>query len=565
MVSSEHEPQDPQVSALIARLNVVLSDVNIYRRLVACWQRPRDAQILLDSFQRLLNMPDLDTSFRNKLIVATQRISIRSGLYPTSYELKDVVQVSQHPVNSGGFADIYKGNLQGQAVCLKTIRLYEDSEIKSLLKQMSKEAILWAQLSHPNVLTIYGVFFFQKKPCIVSPWMDDGNVNVYLKHNPGTPRRPLVADVAKGLAYLHSNGIIHGDLKGPNILVDGSGRAKLADFGISAVSDSKVPIWTSQSSVASKGGSVRWQAPELIDIENGEEVKNSLASDVYAWGCVAFELFTGTVPFAHIQRDTTILFHVKSGLRPERPSSSSDPWMTWGLTEEIWALMEQSWKSQPAQRPSSAAIVEHLGTMIPNDTRPIPGTPILTPETFYRKISSTYRALTVEALNVILENAPYGEHIKIVDSDVSTEIDPRLTVSWSPSSFMRDKLRLMRDQLWLKVRLSAGRLWLKTDQSQRTKDQSQRAIDWMQSTTDQPQHGTLRLQPRLQPTISMTSLVQRIYNQLQHTPDFLQPTTDRLQPHTPDWMQPTTDQLQHGTHRLQLRRLPTTSAKLPVL
>ncbi|KAG6827892.1 hypothetical protein H0H92_010055 [Tricholoma furcatifolium] len=257
--------------------------------------------------------------------------------------------------------------------------------------------------------------------------MGNGDINMYLKRNPDSLRLLLASDVAKGLLYLHKNGIIHGDLKGvswtettvcdmftnyspqPNILIDGSGRARLADFGISAVSDSNIIVWTSQSSGASKGGSVRWQAPELFDVENDEEVKNSPASDVYAWGCVAFEVFTGTVPFANIQRDTSIALRVKSGGRPTRPRSSSKSWKTWGLTEEVWSLMERSWQGQPAQRPTSAQIVEQLEMMISHDPRPMPETCIFTPEAFRHEMDAAFEIVTTEVFDLILENASYIE------------------------------------------------------------------------------------------------------------------------------------------------------------
>jgi serine/threonine protein kinase len=115
-------------------------------------------------------------------------------------------------------------------------------------------------------------------------------------------------DVAKGLQYLHQEDIIHGDLKGVkkilfiacssyqqenfqvNILIDPSGRACLADFGLSAVADPQIMHWSSCSSMGSKGGSVRWQAPELHDSVHGEIVHNSKESDVYAWSCVCYEV-----------------------------------------------------------------------------------------------------------------------------------------------------------------------------------------------------------------------------------------------------------------------------------
>jgi hypothetical protein len=71
--------------------------------------------------------------------------------------------------------------------------------------------------------------------------------------------------------------------------VDSSGRACIADFGLSSVTDTGVAYWTSHS-VGSKGGTTRWQAPELNDPENDHSVPNTKESDVYAWSCVCYEV-----------------------------------------------------------------------------------------------------------------------------------------------------------------------------------------------------------------------------------------------------------------------------------
>ncbi|KAG6912487.1 hypothetical protein DXG01_014258, partial [Tephrocybe rancida] len=118
--------------SLVAHLTCILHDKQLYRKLVGCQQS--DAQRLLDSFQQLLDSSHLDPHFRKSLSVATHRISARSGLYPACYELKDVVQEGEYPVNAGGFADIYKGMFQGRVVCLKTFRLYQTDQIEHMLK-----------------------------------------------------------------------------------------------------------------------------------------------------------------------------------------------------------------------------------------------------------------------------------------------------------------------------------------------------------------------------------------------------------------------------------------------
>ncbi|GLB41983.1 putative protein tyrosine kinase [Lyophyllum shimeji] len=358
MATPKLEADDPEMTALVARFEAVFCDVTLYRKMLAL--QDSDAQSLLDYIQWLLDAARFDFRFRRSLIVAAQRLSTKSCLYPTCYLLDNVSRESQHPVAAGGFADIYKGSFEGSNVCLKVIRIYESTKIEHYLKRFSKEMILWGQLCHPNVLPIYGLCRLQTQICLVSPWMDHGDVNIYLKTRPEAPRLQLALDVARGLLYLHENKIIHGDLKGPNVLVNELGRACLADFGISSVSDPEILRWTTHSSVASKGGSVRWQAPELIDMENDEVVENTEASDVYAWSCVCYEIFTGDIPFAAVHLDATVMLKVKSGAQPTRPLDSSHSWRDWGLTESIWSLMKHCWSADPSKRPKIEDVIKRL-------------------------------------------------------------------------------------------------------------------------------------------------------------------------------------------------------------
>ncbi|KAG6818581.1 hypothetical protein H0H93_003796 [Arthromyces matolae] len=410
-LNPDSESQDPEGASLVDRLRSVLDDKEQYRRLLGC--QASDAQRLLDSFQWLLDVQDLDWDFRKKLIVATQRISARSGLYPACYVLKDVEQIGQFSVNGGGFADIYQGKFEGQLVCIKAIRLYQTSQIEHVLKQFAKEAILWGQLSHPNILPIFGLFRLTHttRVCLVSQWMENGDITTYLKRKPDAHRLQLTYDVANGLWYLHGVGVIHGDLKGPNILIDNAGRARLADFGVSSVSDAKIIAWTSQTPAASKGGSTRWQAPELIDLKNDTAGLNTIASDIYAFGCVCYEVFTGDIPFVGIKLDATVSFKVMSGLRPQRPSPGSLPWMTWGLTEDLWMLMEQCWETNPARRPSSNDINKRLSaTLIKDNRHNLADSTKLSPSKFRRRMQTRLRdLLDVPSFNSILSSVSLPE------------------------------------------------------------------------------------------------------------------------------------------------------------
>jgi len=183
---------DPKIELLVSRLKAIFTDRERYKRLLAC--RTSNAQGLLDMFQQLLDLLETPYSkFRRDLIVATQRLAAKSGHYPACYDLKDVTTVGDYSESSGAFADIYRGSFNGRPVCLKTIRLDKKTDMQIFLKAYSKGAILWGQLYHPNLLPFYGIFPFRNRISLVSPWMEHGDVNNYLRHHVSADRIQLVS------------------------------------------------------------------------------------------------------------------------------------------------------------------------------------------------------------------------------------------------------------------------------------------------------------------------------------------------------------------------------------
>lgn len=97
-------------------------------------------------------------------------------------------------------------------------------------------------------------------------------------------------EVALGLAYLHAEGIIHGDLHAGNVLLDDHSNALLSDFGLSLVADASAYNYGSSHG----GGASRWTAPELIDPDKFkmENVRPTTASDMFSLACTAIEVRT---------------------------------------------------------------------------------------------------------------------------------------------------------------------------------------------------------------------------------------------------------------------------------
>ncbi|KAG6850018.1 hypothetical protein H0H93_002467 [Arthromyces matolae] len=256
-----------------AMLNVIFSEENHYKALLMC--EKDDAQIILNSFQLLLDTDNFKD--RAQMIGAMRRLSERTELYPTRFCLDGPIPtLEDDPVASGSYGDVYKLLYKGRETCCKVY---------------AREAIVWGQLRHPNILPFYGISKFRSRVAFISHWAIHGDICEYLRSNPDANRILLALDTASGVEYLHQNDIVHGDLKGVNVLVDYSGRACLGDFGLASVDDPEIIRWTSQSTIASKGGTTRWQAPELLLSEDViDKLYNTKASDVYAWACVCYEV-----------------------------------------------------------------------------------------------------------------------------------------------------------------------------------------------------------------------------------------------------------------------------------
>ncbi|KAF9642056.1 kinase-like protein, partial [Thelephora ganbajun] len=152
---------------------------------------------------------------------------------PTSYTLStDQLSINPDPFASGGFGDVYRGTLNGSRVCVKRARVSARDDPQEADKAFCKEAVMWKRLNHPNVLPLLGVTIapFQ----LISNWMSGGNLPEYIEKHSDADRIGLagLCDVAKGLCYLHSCNVVHGDLKGSNVLVDDSSHARIADFAL---------------------------------------------------------------------------------------------------------------------------------------------------------------------------------------------------------------------------------------------------------------------------------------------------------------------------------------------
>ncbi|TDL24594.1 kinase-like protein [Rickenella mellea] len=336
----------------------ILNDRKFKKRFLAlCQNNPMPVANL---FQTLLDQDNLQTKSRSLLARALARLAKSSKCYPDCLILTAIRRTGTDPVAGGGFSDVWKGYFAEETVAMKALRIYKQSVRECVLKEFSHEAVIWRQLRHPNILPFYGVFkgdaLFDRL-CLISPWMDAGNVNDYLGDHPDSDRLSLLSDVAQGLEYLHlfQPPIIHGDLKGANIFVSPSYTACLGDFGLARFRDSLES--TLGATTGNTLGTLRWQAPELLNI--GESVRQSEQCDIYSFGCVCLELMTGRPPFSETRNDAAVMMAIAKGQIPQRPLENA---LERGLDDTLWAWMQQCWNFDPALRPKVVQLVEHFKT-----------------------------------------------------------------------------------------------------------------------------------------------------------------------------------------------------------
>ena len=136
-----------------------------------------------------------------------------------------------------------------------------------------------------------------------------------------------------------------------NILIDQTGNARLADFGLlTIVSDPENGL---SSSSSMQGGTTRWMSPEMINPQKFglEKCRPTESSDCYALGMVIYETISGHAPFHGDQHQMAVIAKVLGGQRPPREVS---------FTDSLWKLLESCWKPRSDARPTIEDVLKRL-------------------------------------------------------------------------------------------------------------------------------------------------------------------------------------------------------------
>ncbi len=229
-------------------------------------------------------------------------------------------------IGEGGMAEVWRARHvhldRHVAIKIMAKHLMGDPKFEA---RFLLEAKAMARLQHPHIVGATDFFIEQGAYCLVMPYLDGGSVGDALDQSRGPLPLEQALSIARqilsALDHAHQHGVIHRDVKPSNILLDRSGTAFLADFGIALLmgEDRKTRTGTAI-------GTPHYMSPEQIMRPKTMDHR----SDVYSFGCVLFEMLTGRLPFdaTEDEGDTDLLVktaHLQSappsprGLNPRLP------------------------------------------------------------------------------------------------------------------------------------------------------------------------------------------------------------------------------------------------------
>jgi serine/threonine protein kinase len=248
----------------------------------------------------------------------------------------------------GGMATVYlaEDTQRDERVAVKVLR----RELTAMLgpTRFHREIEILARLEHPNIVRILDSRQAGTRLYFVMPFVSGDSLRARLDRQGTLPMEAVISisgDIAAGLDHAHARGILHRDIKPENVLLE-EHRALVCDFGISRAIEV-----AGDESFSSSGlvlGTPAYMSPEQA---TGGEI--DVRSDVYALGCVIFEMLTGEPPFTGASAQAVFARHISERPRPIRtPRPDVSPEMELAV---LTALAKS-----PAARPATASALVRL-------------------------------------------------------------------------------------------------------------------------------------------------------------------------------------------------------------
>eukprot|EP00927_Polykrikos_kofoidii_P032789 TRINITY_DN2781_c0_g2_i1.p1 TRINITY_DN2781_c0_g2~~TRINITY_DN2781_c0_g2_i1.p1 ORF type:complete len:427 (-),score=74.69 TRINITY_DN2781_c0_g2_i1:188-1426(-) len=252
-------------------------------------------------------------------------------------------------LGAGGSAQVYRGSWNGQEVAIKKI-----SGVAHL-EEMTKEINAMRRLRHPRLVRFMGACIQPPLLLVVTELVSGGSLHDRIFGQMRTnfspmQRHTIALQMVEGIGFLHSNRVVHRDLKSMNILLDGNFHAKICDFGLAQQMEATHIV----RRLEGEGGSPRYMAPECYDAMHGKLTEKV---DIWAMGCILIEMFAGVLPYS----DCTSMAQLSARILVERRSPDVPPCVPGPIAD----LIRRAVVFDPSRRLTIAEALGELSRLRP--------------------------------------------------------------------------------------------------------------------------------------------------------------------------------------------------------
>ncbi|KAK7686487.1 hypothetical protein QCA50_010084 [Cerrena zonata] len=266
------------------------------------------------------------------------------------------------PKRGGHYTALCKGTLNGRIVAVKFMRTFKDIELHTQRwnnAEFAHKIRIWHGLTrHENILELLGVDVTHAflRPNVVVPWVENGNVREYMKKLKSPVSRDQknawILQTANGLNYLHLQSIIHGNVRGSNVMINDNGIAQLTDLYLFVHRTKALTGGPLRRMASDESKPQLWMAPELL--YKSTIYDRSTKSDVYSFAILCCEIYTEKDPLEKQSADA-----IHDSRRPPQPLLPTP--MEDALFQSV---VKECWYIEPNYRPNMARVVRQLQNML---------------------------------------------------------------------------------------------------------------------------------------------------------------------------------------------------------
>eukprot|EP00794_Sanderia_malayensis_P006036 gene6036-6737_t len=255
----------------------------------------------------------------------------------------------------GAFGKVFIGHDldNDREIAIKKIRADGKRKLSAIHREfhaLDYEIKVLRNLSHKSIVQYFGMEVTKNTMFLFMEYLPGGSICDLISKHGGLSEdqvRRYIKQILEGVAYLHTNMVVHRDIKGANILLTSEYKyAKLADFGLSK----RLQRCSTISGLSVTLGSPYWMAPEVVKASPQKGEGYGRKADIWSIGCTVIEMLTGKPPWSDLEPMTAV-YNIGTGKRPpEFPAK---------LSGSLKDFLLQSFKRDPKSRPSAKDMLNH--------------------------------------------------------------------------------------------------------------------------------------------------------------------------------------------------------------